>query len=210
MCNSSVSTGGLKLDPVEGTYVDLGIMLHLTSPDWAMFDPHTIEIFTPNQAVHIPQTALVFSDTSDTSFISPEFKVVAPFLGTATTGLLWWKFAAMGGALAGPFGLLASIAAGVSVELFFDYLGGQTVKKTYEEPGTSTYRKLRMDPFQAGEPDQALFARLVPDYRFHCGSIKIVIRGTLYSMFWHESGSYALGFPVDVEIVFVLPMFVRV
>ena len=67
-----------------------------------------------------------------------------------------------------------------------------------------------MDLFCSEDPAQALFARLVPDYRFHCGSIKIVISGTLSSMFWHKTGSYALGFPVDVEIVFVLPMFVRV
>lgn len=71
----------------------------------------------------------MFNDTSNVSFISPEFKVVSTFAGSLTTALLIY---AAGEALpvtltTGPYGALAVVAAGAAgfgVKLLFDYLGG--------------------------------------------------------------------------------------
>jgi len=186
--NLSISVG-FKLDPRENDYIDIGIFFNLTSGNlyhsywegnetadpWAytdnpvLFNPENIEIWTP-PAVGIDTPALVYNDTSEVSFISPQFKVVAPFASTTTSGLLWYWFGtAVGGIFGGPFGVITASAAGFGMYELFNFIGNQQIVKSYEDQGNLTYRKLHSDGFNvdgdmgAGGPDnrtQALFIRL--------------------------------------------------
>jgi hypothetical protein len=240
--NLGISVGYLKLDPRENDYIDIGLFFNLTSGNlyhsyWegnetadpgaytdnpVVFEPENIEIWTP-PAVGIDTPALVYNDTSEVSFISPQFKVVAPFASTTTTGLLWYWFGtAVGGIFGGPFGVITASAAGFGMYELFNFIGNQQIVKSYEDQGNLTYRKLHSDGFNvdgdmgAGGPDnrtQVLFIRLKAVQRYHCGSIKIKIKGTLGISYWcwfldQGFGTY-IYLPIEVETTFILPIFVR-
>ncbi len=241
--NLGLSVGFLKLDPRENDYVDIGIFFNLTSGNlyksyyegnetadpWeypdnpVLFEPKTIEIWTP-PAVAIETPALVYNETSEVSFISPQFKVVAPFASTATTGLLWYSFQTIvGGIFAGPFGVVTAAAGGFGVYQLFNFIGDQQIVKSYEDQGNLTYRKLHSDWFKVGgdidiglvpnNGTEALFIRLKSVQRYHCGSIKIKIKGTLgisYLVWLLDQGFGTYGYlPIEVETTFILPIFVR-
>lgn len=60
---------------------------------------------------------------------------------------------------------------------------------------------------------QALFIRLKAMERYHCGSIKVRIKGVLGVSYWvwfldQGFGTYAY-LPIEVEATFILPIFVR-
>jgi hypothetical protein len=203
--------GNETADPLE--YADHGVF----------FEPENIEIWTPS-CIGIDSPALVYNDTSEVSFISPQFKVVAPFASTATTGLLWLEFqAAVGGMWAGPFGVVAAAAGGFAVYQLFNFIGDQNVINSHEDQGNLTYRKLHVNWFQAGGDEdiefwpnnktQALSIRVKALQRYHCGSLKIKIKGTLGISYWcwfiDQGFGTTVYLPIEVEPTFILPIFIR-
>lgn len=241
----SISAGFLKLDPRENDYIDIGIFFNLTSGNLyhsyyegnetadpltyadnpVSFKPENIEIWTPYGLTINQPSALVYNDTSSISFISPQFKVVAPFASTTTTGLLAYAFSGLsGGLVAGPFGVVVAGLSGFGMYQFFNFLGNQQIVTSHEDQGNSTYRMLHSDRFNvAGDMEvsvglpnnstQALFIRLKAAQRYNCGSIKIRIEGTLGVSYWcwfHDVGFGTYAYlPIKVETTFILPIFIR-
>lgn len=224
-----ISVGFLPLAIDKGSSVDMGFLFNLTDkstvapgiwlpPSVDLYgQPNGMEIHTPPQAVLIPPTALVYHDTSETSFISPELTVVGDFTGAIAGAFFAHALGAIGFVTFGPIGAVGGEVAGAvlgeGVAQIFHYAAGQTIEKQYETPGDDTYRKLTMDPFWVEDvgtsKTQALFARVIPTYPFHCGSVKVTVQCQLCFLYWRKSGGLAFGLPLDVRVTFVIPMFVH-
>lgn len=122
----------------------------------------------------------------------------------------------MGAIAFGPIGALGGALAGAVIgeviKQIFDYEAGQTITTHYETPGTDTYRRFLMDGFyteyEKPSVTEALFARILPTYPLHCGSIKIIINCRLWTFYWAKSGGLAVGIPLNIKVTFIIPMFV--
>ena len=56
---------------------------------------------------------------------------------------------------------------------------------------------------------QVLFARVIPKYPFHCGSVKVTVQCQLLFFYWVKSGGLAMGLPLNIKATFIIPMFVH-
>lgn len=138
------------------------------------------------------------------------------FFCDLSSAYLAYELEAMGAATFGPVGALGGALVGATIgqgiTQIFHFAGGQTVTKQYETPGNSTYRKLSMDGFFVGgegaSTTEALFARVLPTDSHRCGCIKIVIKCTIWFLYWYNTGGLAAGEPINVTTAILAPMFV--
>jgi hypothetical protein len=230
--------------PEPINYVDIGVIFNLTytyydenslyygMPIW--FEPYSIEVKTPEQGsmAYIPETSLVFCTQSDTSFISPEWKIYLKAGATIASALLGTIVGYEAGSIIGEFwGKLIGGATGAASTIISGYYFEQDsqLNSTQEYMGTPSYRKFSMNAFKTTKEQMPLspvvsnqsstfFFRVHAWDSFHCGSLSIAMKGYLWlPFFYREPGHgppdspnwYGDWLPVSVEIETRFPIFIE-
>jgi len=234
--------GWIVMDPRQSDYVDIGFIFNLTGGnlyysrfegnqnapddgpwDWDVWTQITsLEIWTP-ESVASPEKIVFANEPQTTSFVGPDWSIVGLFAGSLTSGLLLQKFGEIGGTVAGPWGVVAAVAAGTIVRLLFNFFNGQKVVETQKVTSNSTYlcAKMNDDLFvQTEAPDggnkansgtQAVFIRIKGINRYHCGAIKIKIKFMVAVQELWILGSICtpVEYQMEIEQTFLIPLFIR-
>ncbi|MEM1552012.1 MAG: hypothetical protein QXH03_05035 [Candidatus Bathyarchaeia archaeon] len=230
--------------PEPISYVDIGVVVNLTytyyiedsliygMPIW--FEPYSIEAKTPEQGamLYIPQKSMVFCTQSNTSFVSPEWKIYLQYGTRIACGLLGFLVSYGTGPIIGRFwggmlGLATSTTTGILSGFYFEQ--NEQLNSTQEYVGTPSYRKFSMNAFKTTKEQKPLspvvsnqsstfFLRIDTWDSFYCGSVSISMKGRLwFPFFYREPGQgppgspnwYGDWLPTNVEIETRIPVFVR-
>jgi hypothetical protein len=186
-------------------------------PIW--FETKSIELKVSTQGLmlYVPYPSIVFSDRSQTTFITPDWKAAYDALKWATTFILLGL---------GPVG---AIGAGYTQYRMSEYMyrTQQQLNSTWEELGPPTYRKYHMNIFKTtmdqaplSEPVKSIsngfFLRMSPSASKYCGGINFTLQGRLWLPFFYSGEPppdspnwYGEWLPIDIEISIAFPVFVK-
>jgi hypothetical protein len=206
---------------------DIGVYINLTytyyvegdliygMPIW--FEPYLISITMPTQGymLYMPTPSIVFCNQSTTSFINPAWRVVGDTLGGVTAALI----AASGG---WPI-ILGAIVAGVNTGFFtYAFQDQQILNYTTEYMGPPTSRNYMMNAFKTTKDQvplspvvssvcSAFFFRVWAFSPTNAGGVKVELHGRLWLPFFYKNPQYGYGtwLPIDIEICFVFPVFIK-
>lgn len=184
-----IGIGWLPLTTEE--FADFGIMLNLTYIDSAgynafryidLYDSH-VDVYTP-ESLNIVGIEFTGDGQSKVSAELLGWKIVEGI----TVGLIAYS-------VSGPFGAVAGIIAGESIDAVFDYALHQEEEDAHDKGGTPTHHTFGYHPIwwptgwiygplipveNVGESNSHLmFIRLNPMAQKHCGAVKLVFHGRI-------------------------------
>ncbi|MDH5732720.1 MAG: hypothetical protein OEY88_02900 [Candidatus Bathyarchaeota archaeon] len=181
--------GWLPLTTEE--FADFGIMLNLTYLDSAGYNAfRKIDLYDSHVDVYTPESL---------NIVGIEF--VGDGQSKVSEELLGWRIVEGIGvgliayAATGPFGAVAGIIAGQSIDAVFEYALDQEEEDAHDQGGTPTHHTFGYHPIwwvtgwiygplipveNVGESNSHLmFIRLNPMAQKHCGAVKLVFHGQI-------------------------------
>lgn len=168
--------------------------------------------------LYIPNPSIVFTTQSQTSYITPEWKIAWDIVMQLQT-YLFIK-------LAGPIGIFLA-ADNIRKLETMKYTTEQQLNSTSENLlDPPTHREYTMDIFKTTEEQLPLsepvrsisngfFFRILPTASFHCGGVTIELYGRLWLPFFYNNpppnapNEYGEWLPIDIQIRLVFPVFIK-